>query len=73
MKATRLAEEPLFTVSTWRTPRYSARRFSNRSLKRPVVSQPSRAASTMCLSSEAPSTLPAGGTAVTPGWKGTGA
>ena len=41
----------------------SARRFSNSSLKRPVVSQPSSDASTMIFSSSAPITLPEGGTA----------
>ena len=43
------------------------------SLKRPVVSLPSSEASTMFLRSAAPSTLPEGGTWVTPATKGRGA
>ena len=45
MKASRLAEDPEFTMWANRTPRYSANSLSNRWEKRPVVSQKSSAAS----------------------------
>ena len=73
LKATRLAEEPEFTVIKCLTPMKAANFFSNSVLKRPVVSQPSIEASTMSLSSCAPMTLPDGGTAEAPGRKGWGA
>lgn len=62
LKATRLADEPELTVIRCLTPRYLARRCSNWSLNRPVVSHPSNEASTMFFSSAAPMTLPEGGT-----------
>ena len=69
-KATRLADEPEFTVIRYFTPRYRARRSSKAVLKRPVVSQASSEASTISCSSFAPSTLPDTGTGDTPGWNG---
>ena len=71
--ATRLADEPELTVMRCFTPMNAASRFSKASLKRPVVSQPSRLASTMFFSSGAPMTLPDGGTTDSPGLKGWGA
>src|SRR6201996_3138423 len=71
--ATRLADEPELTVIRCLTPRNFARRSSNIALKRPVVSQPSRLASTISCSSLAPITLPDTGTALSPGTKGRGA
>lgn len=46
VNASRLALDPELQVSTCGTPKMPARRFSKASLKRPVVSQPSSAAST---------------------------
>lgn len=71
--ATRLADEPEFTVIRYFTPRNCARRCSNIALKRPVVSQPSSEASTIIFSSPAPMTLPDTGTGVWPGTKALGA
>ena len=52
--ATRLAEEPEFTVRAWRAPSLSASRASQASLNRPVVSQKSSAQSTrLCMSDAA--------------------
>ncbi len=73
LKATRLAEDPEFTVMRCLTPIKAASLFSKSVLKRPEVSQPSSDASTMCLSSSASSNLPDGGTMVAPGRKGCGA
>jgi hypothetical protein len=73
LKATRLADEPELTVIRCLTPMKAASFFSNSALKRPVVSQPSRLASTMFLSSWAPMTLPEGGTTEAPGRNGCGA
>ena len=69
LNATRFADEPELTVSACVTPTYAARRRSNSALKRPVVSHPSSAASTMCINSGAPITLPDGGIGVVPGTK----
>src|SRR5688500_12051120 len=71
--ASRFADDPELVVSAKCTPRYLARRCSNASLKRPVVSQPSREASTMFCSSGAPITLPEGGTVDWPATNGRGA
>ncbi|MNP58794.1 hypothetical protein D3C76_1537410 [compost metagenome] len=71
--ASKLADEPELVVSTQRRPRYLAKRFSNASLKRPVVSQPSSTASVIACSSPAPITLPEGGTLLCPATKGFGA
>ena len=65
--ASRFADEPELVVMQYFTPRNCASRFSNASLKRPVVSQPSSEASTMRCSSGAPITLPDAGTVVSPG------
>ena len=65
--ATRFAEEPEFTVIRCLTPINSANFFSKRSLKRPVVNQPSKEASTMFSNSSEPISLPEGGTTVWPG------
>ena len=70
--ATRLADDPEFTVIACFTPRNSARRCSNSALKRPVVSQPSSEASTINCSSLVPMTLPDTGTGLSPGTKGFG-
>ena len=67
--ATRFADEPELVVSTWRGPINRARFFSNSSLKRPVVSQPSRQASTIETISLAPITFPDAGMGVSPGVK----
>ena len=69
LNANRFAEEPEFVVIKNLTPKYFANRFSNASLNRPVVSHPSNDASTIFFSSVASSTLPDGGTTVTPGSK----
>ena len=61
------AEEPELVVIRNLTPKYSAKRFSNASLKRPVVSHPSNEASTIFFNSAASNTLPDGGTTVVPG------
>ena len=71
--ATRLADEPEFTVIACFTPMKSARRRSNMALKRPVVSQPSSEASTIACSSGAPITFPETGTGLSPGTNGFGA
>ena len=73
VKATKLAEEPELTVIKCLTPIKAASFSSNSALKRPVVNQPSKEASTINLSSSAPSTLPEGGTTVSPGVKVLGA
>ena len=49
LTASRLADEPELTSSAWRTPKSRAKRRSNSSAKRPVVSQKSSAASTRLL------------------------
>jgi len=56
--ATRLAEEPEFTVSAWRTPTRPASSASNRLLNRPAVSQNSSAASTSERTSVSSNTRP---------------
>ncbi len=71
--ATRFADDPELTVIKYLTPRNAARRSSNIALKRPVVSQPSRLASTISWSSLAPITLPDTGTVLSPGTNGRGA
>ena len=65
--ATKFADEPEFTVMAYLTPINSANFFSNCSLKRPVVSQPSKEASTMFFNSSAPINFPDEGTIVCPG------
>ena len=67
LKATKLADEPEFTVIRCFMPIKAASFSSNSALKRPVVNQPSNEASTMSLSSSAPSCLPDGGTTDSPG------
>ena len=57
--ATRLAEEPEFTINTSLTPRYSARRPSKSWEKRPAVSQKSSTASAALRNSGGPNTRPA--------------
>ena len=64
--ARRFADEPEFTRIASRTPTISARRRSSSSAKRPVVNQPSRAASTSACSSRASKTRPATGTVERP-------
>src|ERR1035438_6616769 len=62
LTASRFAEEPEFTSEAQRTPTKRASLRSNSSAKRPVVYQPSRAASTTELKSSASITLPETGT-----------
>ena len=71
-KATRLADEPELTVIRCFTPRNFARRSSNIALKRPVVSQPSRLASTISCNSLVPITLPDTGHGALAGHEGLG-
>jgi hypothetical protein len=59
LNATRLAEEPEFTVMQVLDADERRQLGSNSSLKRPVVSQPSSEASTISSISGAPTTLPA--------------
>src|SRR3990172_8306364 len=66
-KASRFADDPELVVNTCFTPRKAASFFSNASLKRPVVNQPSSEASTSERNSGAPMTLPETGTGVSPG------
>ena len=73
MKATRLADEPEFTVIRCLAPMKVPSRFSNLELNRPVVSQPSSEASTISFSSAPSISLPEGGTTVLPGTNGWGA
>ena len=57
--ASKLAEDPEFTINASPTPMKSARRLSNSSVKRPEVSQKSRTASVARQSSSGPKTRPA--------------
>ena len=65
--ATRLALDPEFTKSDFRTPRNSASWFSNLSPSGPSVSQKSSVLDTAASTSSSVKTLPAYGTTVSPG------
>ena len=68
-KATKFAEDPEFTVIKYLTPINCANFSSNKALKRPVVNQPSRDASTIIFNSDESINFPAGGIIVSPGLK----
>ena len=67
LNATKLADDPELTDKANLIPINSASFFSNCSLKRPVVNQPSNDASTIFSNSAEPITLPDGGIIVSPG------
>jgi len=70
LNANKLAEDPELVVKTFFTPRKFASFLSKASLKRPVVNQPSRQASTMLIISFVPRALPDAGMVVSPGKNG---
>ena len=72
LNATKLAEEPEFTVIQYLTPKKAANFCSKAALNRPVVSQASKEAATIFWSSCSPITFPEGGITVFPASKGWG-